>query len=222
MSEISSNKDKKEEKSVVEKPTEKEVAPEVTNSLQEKQNNAAPHRRHWILPLVTILISVGSLVFAWNSNQLAKEANHMANKALETTKSIFLIEKRPYLNITVPEYEDNQGYIGIFETEEGSRFAHRLEINNEGGIPAKDVEVTLYRLESSEEGAVQTVSIVLPDFQKILPGKSNTINTSFGDLLKAGSREVADTTSLTFQAQIKQFRVTKNKVTLIGNLGEFR
>jgi len=190
-----------------------------------------------ILPWIALVVAFVSAYYAYSGNQTAMESNKIANEALEVSRNSFLAEKRPYLNVYIPKYNESNNYIGIFDSEEGPKLAHRLEIKNEGGIAARNIKVTLYRLESSQKGAVQTVYIELPDLQKILPGKSTYINTSFGDILSESANSIINEASLTFQAQvqyksdvdesiqyetIKQFSVTKDKITLMGNLGEFR
>lgn len=181
------------------------------------------------LALVSLIVAVASAGFSYT----------IANKALEASKNSFLAEKRPYLDVYIPKFENSNYYLGLANSAEGTMLAHRLEIKNEGSIAARDIDINIHRIENSQETSAQGLYIKIPSLSKILPGKSTGLDTSFGSILSKDKNiaSIIDKVSLTFQVVVryksdfkesayyetrKQFRITKDAVILVGSLGEFQ
>jgi len=185
------------------------------------------------IPWLALLISFLSAYYAFVGVQIARESNRISQEAQEINKNLFLAEKRPYLNIFIPEVSSNN-YLNIYGDKEPVA-EYSIELRNEGGTPARDIYLIVYYFDA-ELKPYNTLSVYVPETQKILPGKSHFIEVAMSDKEGTGTNKAINSGELRFQAVVqyksdvdieqqyktkKQFSVRKENVILLGNLGEF-
>lgn len=187
-----------------------------------------------LLPWIALIVSVVSAYYAWIGIQVAQESNRIAKEAQTAAKNLFLAEKRPYMNIYIPKLPTGK-YLTITDNGEISA-VHTVELKNEGGIPARNIELKIYYF-NDQKNLYNSLSIHVPNAQKILPEKSHFITVTISDKENTETYKAIKSGKLRFQVEVeyksdvdelteyqtkKQFSVGSDNVLLIGNLGEFQ
>lgn len=189
---------------------------------------------NFLLPWIALIVSILSAYYSWSGIQVANESNEIAKDIQESTKNIFLAEKRPYLNVYISEISPGN-YLNINNGNEPTAL-FTVELKNEGGIPARNIETIIYYFDD-EQKTYNTLRMYVPDTQKILPGKFHSMDISMSDKEGTPMNRAIKSKELRFQVVVnyrsdvdksteyktkKQFFVRSDGVTLIGNLGEFQ
>lgn len=188
-----------------------------------------------IIPWLSLMVAVLASCYSYMGVQVAKESNKLAKETQELNAKLFLVEKRPYIDVEVSKIE---GRYLVIADEENSEGKFSLELKNLGGLPARDIQIDIYYYDNNLK-QYEHASIIMPPLQKILPGKSQFINTlslKGGPNTTAVSKELklgkllmqveikykSEIEESTYFQTLKRFEIGSDKVTLLGNLGEFQ
>lgn len=187
-----------------------------------------------LLPWIALFVSISSAYFSWLGINVANESNKIAKDVKETTEKLFLVEKRPYINVYIPEVSLGS-YLDIVDGD-WITASFKIELRNEGGIPARNIKPTIYYFEDLHSSYEQ-LDFDISDTQKIFPKESHFIGVSTSGGENSPKDQAIRLKELKFQVVVnyssdvdgsiiyttkKQFSVKPEKVILIGNLGEFQ
>ncbi len=121
-----------------------------------------------------LIMSLIALLVAGLSLQKAEESNTIAKNSLESSRELFLVEKRPYINVFIEERE-REKYLDVSQDKDTATLD--VKIQNEGGLPAKDITMTIYFIDGRSD-VYSKMEIVMPPDQKILPGKFEIVGVT--------------------------------------------
>jgi|GEM_PF-3160233 len=187
-----------------------------------------------VISVLALIVSGLSAFYAYTGVQEAKQSNRIAEEAQETAENLFLVEKRPYVDVKIPKLE-NEKYL-VITGKEKLEGEYSLELNNLGGLPASNIQVNIHYLDTDGE-LYENTTIAMAPLQKILPGKfqqvnmrvSGSVDTSIlskalnsGELLIQVEVSYGDDIEESAKYYtVKQFKVSTDRVVLVRGLGEF-
>lgn len=123
--------------------------------------------------IVTIIISVIALALSGWSLYFSFSANRLSKKAIDQTKSHFIIENRPYLNGKLITFKENGSYF-LFELKEKSFvITVQFKLENKGKIPAKNIFLDgPFSIEATPSYPANKVILDTPPIITLAPGES--------------------------------------------------
>jgi hypothetical protein len=123
--------------------------------------------------IATIIISVIALVLSGCGLYFSFSAIRLSKKAIDQTKSHFIIENRPYLNGKLITFKENDSYF-LFELKEKSFvITVQFKLENKGNIPAKNISVDgPFTIEAAPSYPVNKLILNTPPIITLAPGES--------------------------------------------------